>query len=371
MAYQPPTGQRKPMSEEARARIAEAVRQAAERKRLAMGLPTITGPSQAQINQPQTPHFAEKPLELVRMSDQEFPDDLFVPMKTGKHVDYVFTNVGGVPKACNYMVIGDPGVGKSTVTLDIIADLKLAGLKVLFISAEMNRIDLYGYVQRYPKFGEVDILFTGEYCDNNPKNVIEDALKPGYDVVLIDSFAEVQEDIKEVLRLSTSGSEKWLIDLMVSHNMGNNDAKKNTTFLVIQQVTKGGVFVGSNKLKHNTTGMLELRFDPDSQSQYLVFSKNRRGSVGKRMFYSLSKTGDVEYDIRRFSNDENAREALAQERALIEGEAGAFDRLIFGDEPVKEEEKALLHEYMNPDELDEIAEQLQDEDQPEEIENGI
>jgi predicted ATP-dependent serine protease len=329
MAFKEPTGQRKPMSDEARARIAEAVRLAAIRKREALGLPTASFTPAPQAMHTQ---FTDKPIELVRMKDQHFADDLFIPMKTGKAIDYVFTEEGGIPKACNFMLIGDPGVGKSTVSLDVISDLALAGYKVLFICAEMTRIDLYGYVKRYPKFGEIDILFTGEYCDSNPRTIIENALKPGYDVVLIDSFAEVQEDIKEALKVSTSSSEKWLIDLMISNNLGENDVQKNTTFIAIQQVTKGGVFVGSNKLKHNTTGMLELRFDPDSGTQYLVFAKNRRGSVGKRMFYSLSATGDVQYDQRRYHNDENAREALTNERTLIETEATAFDKLIFGDE---------------------------------------
>ena len=306
----------------AKARIAEAVRLAAAKKREEQGLPPIT-----HGNTP-APDYIEKPLELVRMKHQEFPDDLFIPMATGKPVDLLFTNDGGLPKACNFMLIGDPGVGKSTVSLDILSDLALKDFKVLFISAEMTRIDLYGYVKRFPKFGEVDILFIGEYCDSNPKTVIEQALLPGYDVVLIDSFAEVQEDIKEALKLSSSGSEKWLIDLMVSHNLGNNTMRKNTTFIAIQQVTKGGVFVGSNKLKHNTTGMLELRMDQESGSSYMVFAKNRRGSVGKRMFYSLSASGDVEYDLKRFSNDEDARTALAHERTLLESEEGAFDALF-------------------------------------------
>lgn len=325
MAFKESTGQRKPMSEEAKARIAEAVRAAAAKKREEQGLPPIQNSSSTP-----PPAFLERPLELVKMSEQNFSPDLFVPMRTGKPIDMVFTQDGGVPKACNFMLIGDPGVGKSTVTLDIIADLKAAGYKVLVIQAEMTRIDLYGYVQRYPKFGDIDILFTGEYCDSNPKTVIESALKPGYDVVLIDSFVEVQEDIKEVLKLSTSGSEKWLIDLMISHNLGNNDSGKNTTFIAIQQVTKGGVFVGSNKLKHNTTGMMELRFDQDSASSYLSFSKNRRGSANKKMYFTLGNTGEVQYDLRRFSNDEDARAALAQERSLIEAEEDGFDQIFFG-----------------------------------------
>lgn len=325
MGFKEPTGQRKPMSEEARARIAEAVRLAAAKKREEQGLPPIQNSSSTP-----PPAFLERPLELVKMSEQNFSPDLFIPMKTGKPIDMVFTQEGGVPKACNFMLIGDPGVGKSTVTLDIVADLKAAGYSVLVIQAEMTRIDLYGYVQRYPKFGDIDILFTGEYCDSNPKTVIESALKPGYDVVLIDSFVEVQEDVKEVLKLSTSGSEKWLIDLMISHNLGNNDSGKNTTFIAIQQVTKGGVFVGSNRLKHNTTGMMELRFDQDTSSSYLVFSKNRRGSTNKKMYFTLGNDGEIQYDLRRFSNDEDARAALAQERSLIEAEEDGFDQIFFG-----------------------------------------
>lgn len=316
------------MSPEAKERIAQAMRESAARKRQELGITPAPPNPISLVNE-----FVEKPLELVRMKDQDFHDDLFVPMPTGKPVDMLFTNQGGVPKACNYMLIGDPGVGKSTVSLDIISDLALNGYKVLFICAEMTRIDLYGYVKRYPKFGEVDILFTGEYCDSNPKSVIEQALKPGYDVVLIDSFAEVQSDVKDTLGMSTSGSEKWLIDLMVANNLGHNDTNRNTTFIAIQQVTKGGVFVGSNKLKHNTTGMLELRNDQDSGTTYMVFTKNRRGSVGKRMFYSLSATGDVSYDLKRFSNDENAREALAQERAQLESEESAFDALFGTSDP--------------------------------------
>lgn len=356
MAFKEPTGQRKPMSEEARARIAEAVRQSAIKKRMELGLP-LNPPTQSS---PASPQFTERPLELVRMKDQRFPDDLFIPMKTGKSVDMVFMEEGGIPKACNFMLIGDPGVGKSTVALDILSDLALANYKVLFISAEMTRIDLYGYVKRFPKFGEVDILFTGEYCENNPKTVIESALKVGYDMVLVDSFAEVQEDIKEVLRMTSTGSEKWLIDLMISHNLGNNDSGKNTTFIAIQQVTKGGVFVGSNKLKHNTTGMLELRFEPDSGTQYMVFSKNRRGSVGKRMFYTLSGTGDVQYDLKRFTNDENARDALNQERTLIESEGDAFDKLIFGDQGYPERGSSIKIDPAVQQVIDEELEKEED-----------
>jgi len=321
MARKKSTGIRKPMSEETREKIAAAVRAKARQKRIEAGLP-------ADGVTPQIPDRSRE-LELVQMKDQQFDPDLFVPMPTGRAIDQLFTLEGGLPKATNYMVVGDPGVGKSTVTLDVLSDLIKGGYKCLFISAEMTRIDLYKYVQRYPKFGDIDILFLGEYLDDNPKLVIEEALSPGYDVVLIDSFVEVQEAVKEVNRLTTSGSEKWLIDQMIRNNLGNNTLKKHTTFLAIQQVTKGGVFVGSNKLKHNTTGMMEIRYEDEvSGTAYVMFTKNRRGPVNRKMYFSLKETEDVKYDQKRFSIDEGARETYEQERKQIEEEEDAFDKLL-------------------------------------------
>jgi KaiC/GvpD/RAD55 family RecA-like ATPase len=321
MARQKSTGIRKPMSEETREKIAAAVRAKARQKRIEAGLP-------ADGVTPQIPDRSRE-LELVQMKDQKFDPELFVPMPTGRAIDQLFTLEGGLPKATNYMVVGDPGVGKSTVTLDIISDLIKAGYKCLFISAEMTRIDLYKYVQRYPKFGDIDILFLGEYIDDNPKLVVEEALSTGYDVVLIDSFVEVQEAVKEVNRMTTSGSEKWLIDQMIRNNLANNKAKKHTTFLAIQQVTKGGVFVGSNKLKHNTTGMMEIRYEDEvSGTSYVMFTKNRRGPVNRKMYFSLKETENVKYDQKRFSIDEGARETYEEERKQIESEDDAFDKLL-------------------------------------------
>ena len=106
--------------------------------------------------------------ELVKMNDLEFDKNLFVPMPTGKKIDSLLSGEGGLMKGTNFAFIGDPGVGKSTVMLDILADLHKKGNKVLFISGEMTSIDMYGYVKRFPKFGELDILFLGDYIEKDP-----------------------------------------------------------------------------------------------------------------------------------------------------------------------------------------------------------
>jgi len=96
---------------------------------------------------------------LTKISNVKFAKGLFKAHKTNTPLDGLFSIDGGVPKATNWMVVGDPGVGKSTVTLDIIANAKKSGSKVLFISAEMSPVDLKLYVDRYPKFGDLDIFF--------------------------------------------------------------------------------------------------------------------------------------------------------------------------------------------------------------------
>lgn len=315
---------RKPMSEEAKAKIAESVRRAFEAKRMAAGVVTAQ------------PEVLTVIPESVKMEALTFDPKLFEPIKTGKPIDTLLSTDGGFPRATNFMMVGDPGVGKSTVAMDILSDLQTSGASVLFISAEMDRIDLYGYVKRYPKFGTIDILFLGEYLDQNPKLVVEHMLNRGYDIVLIDSFVEVQDTVKEANAMSTGGTEKWLIDLMRKNNSGQNDRKTYSSFLCIQQVTKGGNFVGSNKLKHNTTGMMEVRFDENGETRYITFTKNRRGEVNRRMFFDLSATGDVKYDTARYDLDEAARQILQNEKEEIKNEGSTFDT-IFGTPKVSEE----------------------------------
>jgi DNA repair protein RadA/Sms len=254
-------------------------------------------------------------------------------------LDGLFSIDGGVPKATNWMVVGDPGVGKSTVTLDIIANAKKTGSKVLFISAEMNQVDLYLYVKRYPKFGELDIFFPQEIEDHEcPKQVLEEILSEGYDIVLTDSFIELQETIRESGRMTRNSSEKYLLDLMYKHNLGDNKAKKFTSFLNIQQVNKGGTFVGSNKLKHMTTGMMEIRFvdERDQEERYVTFSKNRRGHVGKQMYFDLSASGNVTYDTERFKKAEGLKQLKKAEKEKIKKSGLQFDAL-FGLDKDKEE----------------------------------
>ena len=229
---------------------------------------------------------------LVKMCDVKFNDDLFVPMRTGKKVDELLSSEGGLMKGCNFAFVGDPGVGKSTVMLDILADLHKKGQKVLFISGEMTSIDLYGYVKRFPKFGKLPILFMGDYVEHDPIEVIRETLKTGYDVVLIDSMAEVCTQIVDFHGGTNKNAETKVLNLLEEHNKGENENKINSTFLIIQQVTKAGEFAGSNRFKHMLTGMAHMKFNNEG-GRCIFFSKNRRGGEMNKLFFSLDTANHV------------------------------------------------------------------------------
>ena len=241
-------------------------------------------------------------MKLVKMDDVKFNDDLFVPIKSKTIVDSLLSTEGGVFPGTNTVVIGDPGVGKSTVLLDLLAQYNKDGKKVLFISGEMNEIDMYGYVKRYPSFGQLPIMFMNDYTDC-PKQAVEQVLDQGYDVVLIDSWAEVTALVKDQMGWARNKVESWLLDLLEKNNKANNQANKHTAFICIQQMTKQGEFAGSNRIKHMTTAMAALRFDGRGRDaeRYIEFSKNRRGMVGEKIYFDLHRGERVDYSFENIS----------------------------------------------------------------------
>ena len=275
--------------------------------------------------------------DVVKMKDIQFEKGLFENWMTGKIMDELLCSYKGLPKGVNYMVIGDPGVGKTTIILDLLSDLSMYNsANVLFVSAEMNEIDLAIYVQRFPKFQNLDILFVEGEFEQEPHSCktlerLTAILDQGWDVVAIDSFYELQGIIKEEENITLKKAESLLLSLMKQQSKGGNSRNINTTFLTIQQVTKSGAFVGSNRLKHSITAMMELRLENPKNiysDRYAVFTKHRRGDVGVRLYYDLGATGDVFYNEERYRNDQQIRRLQSNAANSIRNLADQFDLLF-------------------------------------------
>ena len=272
---------------------------------------------------------------IVKMRDVRFDKDLFINFHTRTILDNLLCSYQGLPKGVNYMIIGDPGVGKTTIILDMLANIRKAqpSARILFISAEMNDIDLAIYVERFPKFGDLNILFIEGGFDEccHSWQTVADTLDDGWDIVAIDSFHELQGIVKEEENVTNKRAESMLLSLIKQQNKAQNDRGVNTTFLTIQQVTKSGAFVGSNRLKHMITAMMELRLDNPKNiysDRYITFSKHRRGDVGVKLYYNLSTTGDVDFDEERYEQDQSIRRMQRNVRNQLHDFADRFDELF-------------------------------------------
>lgn len=275
--------------------------------------------------------------QIIRMKDIHFDPSVFKTFLTGTPLDYLLSSVGGIPKGVNYMVIGDPGVGKTTVVMDMLANIckKQPQTKALFISAEMNEIDLSSYIKRFPKFGNIDILFIEPDIDEDTHwlETLNKVLDEGWDFVAIDSFSELQIAIREEHKLSGKSAETMLLSLIKKHNKGENKSNINTTFLTIQQVTKAGYFVGSNRLKHIITSMMELRLESPKDiysERFITFSKHRRGEVGIRLFYEFGKQDGVIFDGAKLEREKKFREASRLDKGTGYSASAKFDDVFGG-----------------------------------------
>jgi DNA repair protein RadA/Sms len=251
------------------------------------------------------------------LKDLDIDPRMMITMKSGLNVDKLMSHEEGIPAATNIMCIGDPGVGKTTVLLDVLAASQLKGAKCLFISGEMGKKQMFKYTERFEQFGIIQTLFMQDYLEYNTKDVIEQVLDQGYDLVLIDSAAEVIEGVRDDNSWDRKMAESWLVDVCCKNNKGENKETKYTSFLLIQQVTKSGVFQGSNKLKHMMDAMMEMRreSEKDGSGTYMNFNKNRNGLVDVKMYYDLG-TSTIRYgalmDVKEDTTEEVTEETTEE-----------------------------------------------------------
>ena len=251
---------------------------------------------------------------LVTMQQLNIDTDALKPMKTNTVFDKFCSTEGGLLPGTMINVAGAPGTGKTTVFMEMLHNVQKNGHKVLFISAEMNEMDLARYLKRFPHWKSVPILFLNNFADECPKTIIESVLNEGFDLILTDSFSEVNDTVKEACNMTSGKTEKWFLNLMEHHMKANNKLKVHTTFLTILQFSKGGTFVGSNKLKHLARAQMTIQWEngENSGTRYMEFSKNRCGAVGQKLTYTISGQG-LHLDGDRFHKDLEYKELLQQE----------------------------------------------------------
>ena len=301
---------------------------------------------QAEIEQPETdqPYSVVPPKVIdvtpIKVEDMEFPS--FGLFKTGKMIDQLFSDHevgGGIYGGTVNIVIGESGVGKSTVMLDTLAEIVDLNpeARILYISSEMTRNDIMFYYKKTPAIGKVPTLLLMDYVkDGQLSGVLEKSFNGDYDIILLDSYQDVLVKLKEVHSWKSTKAESWLTNMMI-----DAAEKSGCAVLAIQHMTKGGQYVGSTYLKHATTAMLEIRFDLTGQ-RYIEFTKNRRGGsgTGKRLYYSLNEEGKVVYDERRWKETEEMRDFENKETIRQHDLTSEFEKIFLGGRDTGLDEQA-------------------------------
>ena len=290
----------------------------------AAGQSTIARPtSQDQADSVVT--ISDEP-EIFEIGSMQFPD--FKKFTTGTVFDQLMSDhdeEGGVFAGTANIVIGESGVGKSTITLDLLAKIKqqTPDAKVLYISSEMTRNDLYFYYKKMPIIETIPTLLIMDYLLGRFDKTLEKAINGDYDVILIDSHQDIIVKLKDVLGWKSTKAETWLTNLIIEAA-----DKKGKAIFAIQHMTKGGQYVGSTYLKHATTSMMEIRKD-ESGRRYAEFTKNRRGGslVGKRLYYSLVN-GEVQWDKDSWRQENVVDELAGQESERRQQLEGQFNDLF-------------------------------------------
>lgn len=289
-------------------------------------LQNYTGDKNIVAHVPKVTPPKEIKLKEWTPGSEKFDPKLFKPKLTGEGIDMVLSDGGGIMLGTSYIIIGEAGVGKTTVASAIQASLqkKYKNEKIACVQSEMKRIDL-GYEYQNKKWmKDLKYQILKDYGYENIEQVLIKIFTSGYDVLFVDSIQDITDKLKSYAGMSQTEAENFLLQLFSNANDGVDNHGKHTIIFAIQQVTKGGEYKGSTKLKHMTTGMMEMRFDEDGK-RYIEFAKNRRCGkhVYKRLYYSLKKN-EVVYDTETFLEVDVQTENVVETKDNIKKTTQAF-----------------------------------------------
>ena len=245
--------------------------------------------------------FDSTQVKLLRGNDLAFNESLFVPLKTNTEIDLILSTDGGLMPGISIMIAGGPGSGKSTLVLDMLSKFTMQGLKCLLVQGEMDQIGHYKYCRRMPSFGCIQTLFLKDHMDDI-KETVEHVFNLGYDVIGIDSIAEILDMYKDQNGGTSKQAESWFLKLQDETKKGNNAQGYYTSFINIQQMTKSDEFAGSNRLKHMMEAFCKVERSKDGLERSLHFEKNRDCDKDFKVFFSIYKEG-VHYSFELEKED--------------------------------------------------------------------
>ncbi len=230
---------------------------------------------------------------------------------------------GGLVKGQLTLLAGAPGIGKSTLMLQVAAELSKT-LKVLYISGEESVNQISGRAQRLGVKG--DNIFL--HCETDIQKIVESVENVSPDVLILDSIqtvyhpeftssagtvAQVRECTSELVRLC---KPKGIITFVLGH------------------VTKDGELAGPKILEHMVDCVLYFDTEKDNVLRLLRPHKNRFGSTGEIGLFKM--TG---YGLQSVDNPSEYFSQTSRDKAL---KGRAYSLALEGSRPLLTEIQALV-----------------------------
>lgn len=188
---------------------------------------------------------------------------------------------GGIVEGSLVLVGGDPGIGKSTLLLQMCRNLAQKGMKVLYISGEESLRQIKLRAKRIGEFTD-DLLLLCETSLGTIEQVIE-RQKP--QAVIIDSIQTMyNEEISSAPGSVSQVRESTSVLLQIAKGKG-------VSIFIVGHVTKEGNVAGPRVLEHMVDTVLYFEGDRHASYRILRSVKNRFGSTNEIGVFEMRDTG--------------------------------------------------------------------------------
>lgn len=189
---------------------------------------------------------------------------------------------GGVVPGSLILIGGEPGIGKSTLSLQI--PLVCPSLKTLYVSGEESEKQVRMRAERLSADGSIpaDCLI---YCETRIEDILEQARAIAPDLMIVDSVQTMFTDSVE----STPGSVSQIKE--VAATLLRFTKESGVPVILIGHITKDGYIAGPKILEHIVD--VVLQFEGENRGSYRILRgiKNRFGSTSELAVFEMTGKG--------------------------------------------------------------------------------
>lgn len=191
---------------------------------------------------------------------------------------------GGIVPGSLILVGGDPGIGKSTLLLQVCRNVADDNRKVLYISGEESLKQIKIRANRIGEFGESLLLL----CETNLGIIEETIRRIEPEITIIDSIQTVyQEDVSSAPGSVSQVREATNVFLQLAKGLGSS-------IFIVGHVTKEGTVAGPRVLEHMVDTVLYFEGDRHASYRILRGVKNRFGSTNEIGVFEMREQGLTE-----------------------------------------------------------------------------